>query len=304
MGKETQQAKTYQERMGFKDKDLGTSKHDEIVLWLLKQENIRNVLKKLGILSLHVPNFNGGNNLSWDWENGKIIEDNLKFIEEYNLIIDRYSQTIPEEINKIKEKYEQHREYYTKQNKPVVSWYDNNHEESEKEEKIKEINKKILESKKYLQGYIDNKDNMIPKEYHEYYEYIKENGYKFKLESEFAILSGSYNLGFIDIRVILKEKIYKGIFFSDYLYLRRREEDHTEINNIYIEVKSNMPTFGEIVREINYYKSHLNNKPINPNEYSSHPQLQKNIYIVVAPECNFVEQLKDQGILFYKYEGD
>jgi hypothetical protein len=39
MGKETQQAKTNIEKLGFKDKDLGTPKHDEIVLWLLKQEN-------------------------------------------------------------------------------------------------------------------------------------------------------------------------------------------------------------------------------------------------------------------------
>lgn len=26
------------------------------------------------------------------------------------------------------------------------------------------------------------------------------------------------------------------------------------------------------------------------------------LFIVVAPECNFIEELKEQGVLFYKYD--
>lgn len=97
---------------------------------------------------------------------------------------------------------------------------------------------------------------------------------RFNLYFERVISSSqsSFVVGFLDLFVEFKS------FRSRYFRLSDIELP------LCIEVKSVMSSFGEIVREINYYR-----------------QFQKGIYIVVAPDCAFEKELLEQNIYFYKY---
>jgi hypothetical protein len=235
MGKETEKAKTYQERMGFKDQDIKTSKHDEICLWLAKQSNCEIVLKDLNISQLFSRSFinDGYRYIGWDWEKEEVIRKPDSDHWAYN---ERYDEKI---FNEIKE--------YIKN------------------------------------SFKDLQTNMTPT--------------KFQISFEKPIVGrNSFMLGFIDVSIEPENKNYEDDYFK---FERKFKFNREKYLKIYIEVKSSLPSFGEIVREINFYKEHLE---FEKDMYGS--IIGKGLFIVVAPECNFIEQLKEQGILFYKYKGD
>jgi hypothetical protein len=53
-----------------------------------------------------------------------------------------------------------------------------------------------------------------------------------------------------------------------------------------VEAKSQMPTVGELLRQINLYRTAMHGS-----------------YVVVAPDCNYTEVLREQGVAFVRYLG-
>ncbi|MHA2265228.1 MAG: hypothetical protein ACXAEN_22770 [Candidatus Thorarchaeota archaeon] len=80
---------------------------------------------------------------------------------------------------------------------------------------------------------------------------------------EQPIMSGKYCIGFIDM------------WIPDY--------------RICIEVKTEIPSVGELIRQIAMYKQYTISQPF---------------FAVVSPNDRFASVLESQGILFYKYTGD
>jgi len=71
-------------------------------------------------------------------------------------------------------------------------------------------------------------------------------------------------------------------------------------NAFLVEIKSKIVSFGDLVRQINFYKSHMetpkymyNNKDLNYCETIN--------FVVVSPDDRFKEVLKSQDIDFIKY---
>jgi len=64
--------------------------------------------------------------------------------------------------------------------------------------------------------------------------------------------------------------------------------DPVKFIKIYIEVKTTIPSYGELVRQLNMYRDGLSIDDV----YT----------LVISPDDRFASALKDQGILFYKYE--
>lgn len=54
---------------------------------------------------------------------------------------------------------------------------------------------------------------------------------------------------------------------------------------VYFEVKSTIPSLGELIRQINTYREYV-----------------KSPFVIVSPDDRFIEPLKSQGIRFYKYQ--
>ena len=56
--------------------------------------------------------------------------------------------------------------------------------------------------------------------------------------------------------------------------------------DIYIEIKTEIPSLGELIRQLRAYKTYI------PNGY----------YIVVCPDDTHKEILEEQNFYFYKYQ--
>jgi len=80
MKKKQKKARTIMEKHGFKDEDLETSKHDEILTWLLDKKNTKKVLLDVGLLKRkrgsiyltcpHRKDFGVGSKCDWDFKKG------------------------------------------------------------------------------------------------------------------------------------------------------------------------------------------------------------------------------------------
>lgn len=63
---------------------------------------------------------------------------------------------------------------------------------------------------------------------------------------------------------------------------------------VFIEAKPKIRSLGELIRQINFYKSGSDFMVQNYGEYTS-PN-----WLVVSPDDHFADKLKEQGILFHK----
>jgi hypothetical protein len=108
-----------------------------------------------------------------------------------------------------------------------------------------------------------------------------------KILWEYPITSGrnKYMIGFIDMLVSA---------WGDYSYLYNEYEKTWSIHgkstkHFFIEIKTKIPSLGELVRQIRTYQTHVN---------GSHN------WIVVCPDDRFREPLASQGITLVKYTGE
>ncbi len=113
---------------------------------------------------------------------------------------------------------------------------------------------------------------------------MKKNTHPFEIkdirwEHQVMNINGRYTnvVGFIDIMVRFKSKFY----FHD----TDEYEDFTK--QIFIEVKTEIPNLGALIRQMRTYQAYERNDTY---------------YLIVAPDDKFKKLLNDQGFYFYKYE--
>jgi len=102
---------------------------------------------------------------------------------------------------------------------------------------------------------------------------------EYKIQSltwEYPVIQSGYNsskfiVGFIDLFISISD--------ADF-YAR-----------IFIEIKTKIPSIGELIRQINFYKTYAN--PDNRKEIA---------FIVISPDDSFKNILSSQNIYFFKYE--
>jgi len=100
---------------------------------------------------------------------------------------------------------------------------------------------------------------------------------------EHPVMSGKYIVGFVDmlIEYATDELVFSGKDFSWYTAMSSHN------TTICVEVKSSIPSLGELIRQIRMYQ-----------------QYQNGIYVVVSPDARYADALRSQGIEFYHYNPD
>lgn len=105
------------------------------------------------------------------------------------------------------------------------------------------------------------------------------------LQSEYAIMSGNYNVGFIDLVITINPSFE---IYPDNCDLHPRfQVDILSIksNKLFVEIKPQIRSIGELIRQINFYRSHIG---------ADDP------WIVVTSDLKAQEILKSQKIILYQ----
>ncbi|AQS93988.1 hypothetical protein BXQ17_07900 [Polaribacter sp. BM10] len=116
---------------------------------------------------------------------------------------------------------------------------------------------------------------------------MKNNPHPYKIvankwEHQVMYVNGNYKsiVGYIDLMVRIQGKF---IFYDSEEY-----EDYTK--TVFIEVKTQIPSLGELIRQMRAYQSYQW-------ENDRHT-----IFIIVSPDDRHKEILNEQGFGFYKYK--
>jgi hypothetical protein len=116
---------------------------------------------------------------------------------------------------------------------------------------------------------------------------MKNNPHPFKIvtnkwEHEVIFVNGNYKMivGYIDLLVRIKGKFY----FND----TKKYEDYTK--SVFIEVKTQIPNLGELIRQMRAYQSYQRDVDTLTE------------YLIVSPDDRHKEILQKQGFGFYKYK--
>lgn len=259
-------AQTIQQRFGFLDNDLKTPKHDEIMLWLDK--NAVSIVEEL----YWKPAWPSGTIETWKARTDIAIAD----------AINRYRET----YDKATESARQDEERFTAD--PTLS-YHKDYMERHKREAARHLSLwENLENWPGL-GQPPSKPEMP----------IEEFGWESPVMSDER---GKYIIGFIDLKVNYHDwslrvdsiQEHEGYYPSGKPVSKWRlsgevhpewkiSEGHNHI--VCFEVKTTIPSLGELIRQVNMYKAYQTGR-----------------FIVISPDDKFVEPLKSQGIDFYKYD--
>lgn len=101
---------------------------------------------------------------------------------------------------------------------------------------------------------------------------------------EYAIMSGRYCIGFVDMAVWYgEEHISVNRETSEFT----RNEMSTSSPQVHFEIKTTIPSLGELIRQIRMYQQYTRAQ-----------------FVVISPDDHFADALESQGIHFYKYTGD
>ena len=100
-----------------------------------------------------------------------------------------------------------------------------------------------------------------------------------KWEHQVMHTNGNYKMivGYIDILVSIRGKFY----FND----TKEYEEFTK--NVFIEVKTQIPSLGELIRQMRAYQAYGD---------------RFNSYLIVSPDDRHTKVLNEQGFWFYKYK--
>ncbi|MEX0609709.1 MAG: hypothetical protein WD016_03130 [Balneolaceae bacterium] len=289
-------AKSLQQRLGFFDEDLKKPDHDSILKWLDK--NIDSVLN-------NIYNFR-----EWNKNHIKDLQSKALIIKSKEM--ERMTKLLKEKDTKLSSE------------RRGLSVNQERLKKDLEEEMIKEIGayKSSDSTKERIQSnetQIFELENEIPR-IKEKIEWLKGfNGLKEKdlperkkpkvsnLVWEYTITSQNFNprtgyqsnksvIGFIDMKVEFSytQLCMLGLNENEELeeFLTWGQTEYDEDNsreilsrNLLIEVKTKIPSLGELFRQLNTYR-----------EY------EKGDFLVVCPDDSEIETIKNQGFLFYKYE--
>ena len=253
-------AQTLQQKLGFFDDDLKKPKHDELMIWLDK--NIKEIVNNL---------FNK------PYEEEEIYKIKKKTSEKCQLIIDYYER----KMNSLKMELKS-----SESEEDILIFL---HQTRSKEE----VQKSITETEKtieFLQKFILN--IIIPDKPE-----ITNIDKKWELPVTTTNYSNKYTIGFIDYAASFKiPKIELAGYYHENEIGTNEEYHKVDIEKfglnysfadqtIFIEVKTEIKSLGELIRQINHYKNYL-----------------KGDYYVLCPENNHKETLIEQGIKIIEYK--
>jgi len=250
-------AQTLQQKLGFFDDDIKKPKHDELMLWL--DSNIPRIINELFNCPLT------------EQETNSLIEQSNKNIKEVLEYLKRTSNNLKKELNMSDS--ERRRLPMGLQRKP-----------GEIQELIIEKENKIAFLEKYtLNNEIPAKPTITR---------IKKT---WELPVTTATYSNKYTIGFIDFAASFNVPVleFAGLRFSrkDNFNTEKEYYDFDEKilgftyyslpKTIYIEVKTEINSLGDLIRQINQYKTYLVGD-----------------YYVLCPDSKYKELLQEQGIKF------
>ncbi len=277
-------AKTLQQRLGFFDDDLKKPEHDDIIKWT--DNNMESILFKL--YSLENWSDKAKNDLIEKVEKitSKDLSDEKESLKKLKSEFDRLSKSLKDDKKDLEED-------------PDSSWKKDRVERQEKEyeeqkEKIEKSEQKIIYLEKFKGLGNDLPKRNKPRITKRIWEYAVTNqshnrntGYK----------SAKNIIGFVDIKVnfIYNKLTVTGIDFKEEKVTGKIEWSQTEkrytysdellSHNVFIEVKTQITTLGELFRQLNTYKEFLQGD-----------------FLVVCPDDSEKETIENQGFRFIKYE--
>lgn len=250
-------AQTLQQKMGFFDEDLRKPKHDDIMLWLDK--NIEEIINNL---------FNKPFTESEINSMKVMVSNRIKSVLDH---FDKDIKSIENELNN-----------YDTENKIKFSFISS----KSKEELVKKI-EELKIRKEILEKFETEDPNIYIKPR------IKTIAKKWELPVSTANSTNKFTIGFIDFCAtfnmpqfellglrynILAKHPYTITYYDFYeKELKFTYTPHEKI--IYVEVKSEITSLGELIRQINHYKTYLSGD-----------------YYVLCPDNKYKDTLQEQGI--------
>ncbi len=292
----TPKAKTLQQKLGFFDEDLRKPDHDTILKWL--DLNIDSVIEKIYDLE------------KWNDEKREQLLNQVNKIVLNEL--DRYKTWVNELRKEIKTSKEQILDLEKRilidieENKknPNVHSSSIHWNKDDIEVLIKKNNESaiVLNEKEKTLEYLENFDGLgdklpnriKPKVIKRQWEYPVTNQ---NINQRTGYKSSKSIIGFVDMKVTFNytELTVSGIDFHNQQVNGELKWSQTEYvngnlnsllnHNIYIEVKTKIPSLGELFRQLNTYREYLTGS-----------------FLVVSPDDSNVEIIRNQGFRFFKYE--
>jgi len=220
---------TFTEKMGFKDTQLTSPKHDEIIIWLMNPENLTKVL-----LSVNK-----------------------------NIFISEKSHCIWE-TPYFKEKLCEHT---NKKHEYCILQYSDGLQHLE----LCPLAKEELENS---QKPVELTEQVIIQLIH-------------KIEAEYPI-TNTYNnfmIGFIDLKVTLLHSLHNDRFRREISGLGKKDSKESDHIYYYLEVKTEITSFGETLRQINTYR-----------------KFREGEYVLVTPKTPFKEAFERNGVKVYEID--
>lgn len=248
-----ERSSTIIERFGFKDIDLITPEHDAYMLWLFKEENRLKLLVDLKLVEeqtlIHLSRFDYDEHkkCDWDWNNGCTCSCNPP------KLLSEFTRARPTE--------KQQRDWFEREKQQTI--INNDKISKENEQKVKDL----------LNQYLEFRKNLKTEKLHSIV----------KLDMEYAILGyNNYNIGFVD--AILSFQAQEFFIKEEGCHFFATSGRIVNGSNPFvIEVKPKINSLGELVRQINMYRSHL----------------EANTWIILTETSSFDDVLKQQNILTY-----
>ncbi len=291
----TPKAKTLQQKLGFFDDDLRKPDHDTILKWL--DLNIDSVIEKLY-------NFE-----KWNEKKKKKLLTHVNEI--VSIELDRYKAWVNELRKEIKSSEEKILDLEKSILIDIEEKKKNPNEYSSsthwKKDDIKELKKVINESiislneKESFLEYLEKFDGLGAELPERTKPIVTERQWEYPVTNQNINQRTGYKssksiIGFVDMKVTFKytELTVTGIDFHNQQINGELKWSQTEyvdgnINiqhnyNIFIEVKTKIPSLGELFRQLNTYREYLTGD-----------------FLVVSPDDSNVETIRNQGFRFFKY---
>lgn len=277
-------AKTLQQRLGFFDDDLKKPEHDDIIKWT--DNNMDAILLKLYNLENWSENAKNGLIEKVEKITKKDLSEEKDFLKNLNSELDSISDSLKKYRKDLK-------------NEPNDSWTKNRVEDYEK--KYEEQKAKIEKSEQkiiYLETF-KGLGNELPKRKKPR---ITERTWEYTVTNQSHNRNTGYKsakniIGFVDLKVnfIFNKLSVTGIDFEEERVTGKIEWTQTEKrypyssellnHNVFVEVKTQITTLGELFRQLNTYKEYLQGD-----------------FLVVCPDDSERETIENQGFRFIKYE--
>ncbi len=244
-------AQTLQQRFGFMDEDLKKPKHDVIMFWLddCVDEKLADWLA--------IPK---------DWTEEEVVE-----------LRQRAALVRENRIRQAEKELEERKSWFIRLKsfpgiEPIFPQVAERGEET-----FEEQSKQIIQSEQQLEQVSRGiQESPVPPK-----PFIR----IVKKQWEHPILSRDYTIGFIDMMVIYEQPFLSieleltDAGWVEQWHVTFYRYSHNEENSIYFEAKTEIPSLGELIRQINMYRSYGAKR-----------------FFVVSPNDSYAQLLKRQGI--------